>query len=143
MIITALLQLITHGNALVRVSIGGWAYAYQAVLLATLVGYFYVGWTGKGQTLGMKAWNLRLERSDGHRVSLRDVLVRLAVSTPMYLWVIGSTLFYLRTHGHWLWLMMAALPLAGSFAWHALTGRGTLDDRLSGTRLVYLSPNER
>jgi hypothetical protein len=143
MIITATLQLTTHGHALTHASIGAWVYAYHAILIATLIGYFYVGWTRKGQTLGMKAWGLRLQRAHGQRVDLTTVLIRLAIAGPLYLLVIGSTLYCMRTHGNWLWPACASLPLAINLLWHARTRLGTLEDRVSGTHIVYLTPAER
>ncbi len=143
MIMTAALLLTTHGRALAHASIGAWVYAYHATLIATLVGYFYIGWTRKGQTLGMKAWGLRLQRVHGQRIDLTTVLIRLAIAGPLYLLVIGSTLYCMRTHGNWLWPACASLPFAINCLWHARTGLGTLEDRLSGTHIVYLTPAER
>lgn len=41
-------------------------------------GYIFFGWfwTHGGQTLGMRAWQLRIERTDGSALSWRDALVR-------------------------------------------------------------------
>jgi uncharacterized RDD family membrane protein YckC len=143
MVTTALLQLTTHGRALIYASIGPWVYAYHGALAAALISYFYVGWTRKGQTLGMKAWGLRLLRTNGQEVDLRAVLIRLAIAGPVYLLVVGGALYCMRTHGHWLWLAIAACPFTANFVWHAWTRSGTLEDRLSGTRMVYLTPAER
>jgi uncharacterized RDD family membrane protein YckC len=51
---------------------------YQAYLLAVIYLYFTVFWTRGGQTLGMKAWRLRLVNSDGNRPDWRQASVRFA-----------------------------------------------------------------
>jgi uncharacterized RDD family membrane protein YckC len=38
--------------------------------------YFIACWTRSGQTLPMKAWNIRLMSADGSRASLRQLLIR-------------------------------------------------------------------
>lgn len=52
------------------------ALPFQTLLLA-VVGLFYVGfWTHGGQTLGMKAWRLRVETRDGRPLGRRQALLR-------------------------------------------------------------------
>ena len=50
---------------------------YQAVLLFVVVVFFCLFWTWRGQTVGMLAWRLRVERSDGTLLTWRDALLRL------------------------------------------------------------------
>ncbi len=136
MVLTAALQTFTAGEAITRARVGAWEYAYRTLLLLAVVAYFGVTWTRRGQTLGMKAWHLRLEQRDGSLPSWRTVLARLACAMPLYLLPIAGVALYMAHEGGWLLLCASALPLAASHAWHSLTGGGTLPDRASATRIV-------
>ena len=138
MLVTALLELFTHGAAITRASVGAYEYAYCALLIACIAAYYAPAWVRRGQTLGMKAWHIRLETADGARPSLRQALVRLAVAAPLYLLALAGILVLIAHRGGALVLIACLAPLGASFAWHALTGRGTLHDRLSGTRITRL-----
>ena len=52
-----------------------------------LVWFFFFAWfwTHGGQTLGMQAWKLRLQRKDGGPVSLWQALLRFLVAFPSLL----------------------------------------------------------
>lgn len=51
------------------------------LFLATIwVSFFVYFWTKKGQTLGMKAWGLRLSDEQGQPVTITQSLIRLATS---------------------------------------------------------------
>ena len=86
----------------------GWG--FRAYLLAVVAGFFGWFWTHGGQTLGMRAWKIRVERLDGGPVDWPQALLRLAVA--------------LGTFG--LGLLWAGLDLE----------RRALYDRASGTRVV-------
>lgn len=137
---TGLLLFATHGEAITRARVGGWAYAYQALLAALVIGYFGVAWTSRGQTLGMKAWGIRVETAGGALPGWRTVLARLACAAPLYLALLGALLLYMAHRAGVAALLAGALPLLASFGAHALGGRGTLHDRLSGTRVVRIAP---
>jgi uncharacterized RDD family membrane protein YckC len=139
-LVTGLLLLATRGEAITHDRVGAWFYAYQALLAALVVAYFGVSWTARGQTLGMKAWSIRLETEAGGPPTWRTVLVRLAWAAPLYLALLGATLLYMAHRIAWFWLVAAVLPLALSLGAHALKGRGALHDRLSGTRVVQETP---
>ena len=81
-------------------------------LLAPLV-FFSWFWMHGGQTLGMRAWRLRLLGSDGSSVTLRQSVVRY----------VGAMLSMLALGLGYLWILFDRQGLA----WH---------DRLSNTRLV-------
>ena len=81
-------------------------------LLAPLV-FFSWFWMHGGQTLGMRAWRLRLLGSDGSSVTLRQSVVRY----------VGAMLSMLALGLGYLWSLFDRQGLA----WH---------DRLSNTRLV-------
>lgn len=92
---------------------------FQLYLLGLILGFFCWFWVRGGQTLGMRAWRIRLVRSDGTPVRLGDALLRLAAAALS--WAALGLGFL------WIWLDRDGL------AWH---------DRLSGTRLVMLEKGE-
>jgi uncharacterized RDD family membrane protein YckC len=51
--------------------------AYLAVVIIAFYGYF---WSKAGQTVGMKAWRLRIQNSDGSNISFTQSLIRMATS---------------------------------------------------------------
>ncbi len=108
---TALLLPFTHGEALPEH--GPWHWAYQALLALTALGFFVFFWRKNGQTLGMRAWRLRLVDEEGHTPSLGK-LVRRA------LWAVPS------------W----GLAGLGILAMYLDPQRRALQDRMSCTRLV-------
>ena len=61
--------------------------------LASLAGYYFICWRKQGQTLGMKAWRIKLQQPDGSMATPRQCLVRtvlaclsMAVAGIGYLW---------------------------------------------------------
>jgi uncharacterized RDD family membrane protein YckC len=85
---------------------------YQGLLVAVSLFFYSWFWTHRGQTLGMRAWKIRVVRADGGTLSWRDAGYR------------------------WLAAWLAALPAGLGFLW-GLVDRDRLcwHDRLSGTRL--------
>ena len=113
MVATAAFLPFTHGEAITQDRVGALEYAYRAVLFAVIVLFFGLFWTRRGQTLGMLAWRLRLERIDQAPLTWRDVLVRLGGACVSWA-ALGLGYF-------WIWIDRDRL------AWH---------DRWSGTRIV-------
>ncbi len=87
----------------------------QLYLLLSPVAFFSWFWMHGGQTLGMRAWRLKLLSRDGGRVSLRQSLIRCA----------GALLSMLALGLGYLWVLFDR----DGRSWH---------DHLSGTRLVML-----
>jgi uncharacterized RDD family membrane protein YckC len=72
---TALILPLNGGQAF---QTGHWGYAaYLAVVTFLFVGWF---WTHGGQTLGMKAWHLKLQGADGGPVGWGAAAVRFAAA---------------------------------------------------------------
>ncbi|MDY6947124.1 MAG: RDD family protein [Pseudomonadota bacterium] len=95
MVVTAVFLPLTGGEAITSDRYGAWEYAYQALLVTIVIVFFGVFWTRRGQTLGMVAWRLRLQRDDGSLLGWGDVLKRLAAATVSlmlafagYLWIL-------------------------------------------------------
>jgi uncharacterized RDD family membrane protein YckC len=84
--------------------------------LAVLAGFHLWFWTHGGQTLGMKTWRIRVVRTDGSPLGLRDAAARYGAAVLSWL-PLGM--------GFW-WVLVDPARLA----WH---------DRLSGTRLVRVA----
>jgi len=86
---------------------------YRAGLIGIWAAYYLIGWKRWGQSLGMRAWKLRVERTDGASLRWSDAFLRLAASLLA-------------------WLPLALGVIAAAWdperrAWH---------DRLSNTRVV-------
>ena len=52
---------------------------YQLYLAVIVFLYYGVSWRRGGQSIGMRAWRLRVVREDGGALSWRDVALRFAV----------------------------------------------------------------
>ncbi len=114
-IVTALFLPFTGGEAITRDRSVVLERIYQATLLLVIVLFFCGFWTWRGQTVGMLAWRLRLERGDGSVPTWRDALIRLGGACVSFA-ALGLGYF-------WIWIDRDRL------AWH---------DRWSGTRVVVV-----
>lgn len=114
-IVTALFLPFTGGEAITPDRSVAVERIYQSALLLVVVLFFCVFWTWRGQTVGMVAWRLRVERSDGTLLTWRDALLRLG-GACVSLAAVGLGYF-------WIWIDRDRL------AWH---------DRWSGTRVVVV-----
>lgn len=113
MVATVALLPFTGGEAITFDRVGALEYAYRMVLAVVIVAFFGFFWIYRGQTLGMAAWRLRIERMDGARLGWADVMKRLAAACIS---LVPAGL------GIW-WILVDRDGLA----WH---------DRLSYTRIV-------
>jgi len=86
---------------------------FRLYLLGISFGYFAWPWVRGGQTLGMKAWRIRLEQLDGSRVTWYQAGIRFAVA--LLAWIPAG-------FGYW-----RSLFDPQSRAWH---------DEASQTRLI-------
>lgn len=118
--VTAALLPLTGGEAITNERYGALEYAYRALLLIIIVMFFGVFWTRRGQTLGMAAWRLKIEREDGSLLRWSDVLKRLAAATVSLL-AVGLGYF-------WIWIDRDRL------AW---------PDRWTRTRVVVLPKRKK
>ncbi len=130
---------LTGGEAILASSQGLLGHFYHALLLLLAVAYFGFCWTRGGQTLGMKAWRIRLERMDGRSPGWGDALIRFTSGAASLLLAVFG-LWRLRASG-WSWSDLAGvsllLPLAGNLSWIALSGAGqSLQDLVGGLRVV-------
>lgn len=114
--LVTLIVIVLRGGEAVRPG----ALPYQLLLLLAAAAFHISSWLRGGQTLGMRAWRIRLEKNSGAAIDLRTGLLRFA-----------SGLLTLASGGvglMWLWIDRDRLP------WH---------DRLAGTRVVVLPAKAR
>ncbi|MES0872477.1 RDD family protein [Sinimarinibacterium thermocellulolyticum] len=121
-----------------------WA-ALRAYLFLVGLGFFGWSWTHGGQTLGMRSWRLRVQRSDGAPLRWLDAALRYAVM--LLCWGVALTPALLQvpqlaSRPHAATIRAAALiALAMGLLWTLLDARRRApQDRLSGTELVWLPP---
>jgi uncharacterized RDD family membrane protein YckC len=116
MIFTGGALFFTHGAAVVPATAGAWVYVYRAGLLLVIGGYYLINWLRSGQTLGMRAWRLRVVTDSGEPLAFKAAALRL---------VVGALAWAPAALGV-LWLYFDPDHLA-------------LHDRLSKTRVVHLA----
>ena len=120
MVLTALMLPLTGGEAITADRVGVFEYVYRGVLLAVVVLYFGWSWVRRGQTVGMLAWRLRVERADGLLLGWGQSLQRMAAACVS---LAAAGLGYF-----WIWVDRDKL------AWH---------DRWTHTRVVVLPKRSR
>ena len=112
----------------------------QAFMFVVLGIYFVWFWSRSGQTLAMKAWNIRLVMADGRPVSQARALVRYVLA---WLWFMPAlaTAYGADLHGPG---AITTLLLAGVLTYAALTrlrpDRQFWHDAVCGTRLIDWRP---
>lgn len=57
-----------------------WSPAYTFYLVVVWVYFFVFFWTRAGQTLGMRAWKMRVQNTNGTSISVTQALIRLGTS---------------------------------------------------------------
>lgn len=88
---------------------------FQLYLLLVICGYFIYFWKRAGQTVGMKAWRIRLVNQKNEAISMKQLIIRLLVAIPAY------CLLFLGVF--WQYWDKSGLN------WH---------DHASGTKLIYI-----
>jgi uncharacterized RDD family membrane protein YckC len=108
----------------------------QAFVFVVLAAYFVVFWTRGGQTVAMRAWNVRLVTADGAPVGRLRALLRYFAS---WLWFLPA-LLAARLAGLQSASEIFVLLIVGVVAYALLAllhpQRQFLHDALCGTRLV-------
>ena len=109
LVATALLMLISRGTLTYHNPF------FRTFLFLTCYGFYNWFWLHGGQTLGMRAWRLRVQNRDGGPITLWQALLRFMLAIP-------------------------SLALGGlGFLWMLVDrDRQTLYDRFSGTVMVVL-----
>jgi len=120
-----------------------WITIYLLVVSYVFFGWF---WTHGGQTLGMRAWKIRLQQHTGDPVNWRHATVRYVTALPAWILLfIGIALVAgIPLHSHsWLDQLsgpMAWLILLVGIVWLVVDQwPDGWRDKLSGTRVIKLS----
>lgn len=94
----------------------GWLILFQVFTFEIIPMLFFTGfWSRGGQTLGMRAWRLKVVREDGNELSWNEALKRHLAA------------------------LISCLSLGLGFLWALIDKEGrTWHDRLSRTRLIRL-----
>lgn len=115
------------------------AIAFRLYLLAVLFAFFTWCWVRGGQTLGMRAWRLRVQNHDGTPIRWRRATARWLAA--LLIWG-GLAVAGLVSHRNG-WLPLAAPVLTAVFLMSVGSGRRRCwHDVLAGTR-IRLDPPRR
>jgi uncharacterized RDD family membrane protein YckC len=80
MLTAGLALLIVRGGVDVAHPPVAWRIGLRLALFAVTAGYFVVSWTRGGQTIGMRAWRLRVVCDDGRALPWPRALLRFLVA---------------------------------------------------------------
>jgi uncharacterized RDD family membrane protein YckC len=100
---------------------------FIAYLGFVTVGFYAYFWTKGGQTIGMKAWRLRVQNSDGSNISFTQALIRMATSA----FGLGNILamFNSRNAFQDLWAECEVIVLTKELStWKGFKGMGYMDE---------------
>lgn len=137
-----------HGRRFIPAEVGALAYLHRALVLAAAAGFFVYFWTTRGQTIGMMAWRLRVQKRDGSLIDWKQATARVLV--VMTLWVpffVGNALFW----GHWtdrtargLAIGASLLPVVFAYAWIWIDrDRLAWHDHWTDTRVTVLPKRKK
>ena len=92
---------------------------FQLALIVTVGGFFTGFWVRGGQTLGMRAWRLKVEQKSGDALTWKVAVIRFLAG------------------------IVSVLPFGAGMIWSLFDPEGlTVHDRIAGTR-VRLLPKSR
>lgn len=98
MLATAAVMPLTHGEA-----IHSGNPLLQTYLFLVCFGYFAWFWSHGGQTIGMRAWRLRVQRLDGSPLTLWQILLRFLAAIGSWLLFGSGFLYALFNRQHQTW----------------------------------------
>lgn len=110
-----------------------------------LIGFVFFGWfwTHGGQTLGMRAWRLKLRHADGHSPTWRSALARYAMM--LLAWGVCLTPAFMQLPRFSTWSLAPTLSLAagalaalGLIAFFLDPRRRCPQDWVSGSDMIVL-----
>jgi len=78
LIATAIALLVTRGNLSAHNPF------FKTALFLICFSFYAWFWLHGGQTLGMRAWRLRVQRFDGHPITIWQALLRFLVAIPSF-----------------------------------------------------------
>ncbi len=97
--INLIIQMTYYGEShLKQLTEGGYTLDNSGLYLALIIityGFFTYCWCRKGQTLGMKAWRIRLVTTEMKPVTLKQATIRWLAAIPSLLLCFAGTLWML------------------------------------------------
>jgi uncharacterized RDD family membrane protein YckC len=109
----------------------------QGIVFVAIGVYFVLCWRGRGQTLPMKTWNIRLVDSSGGRLTLGRLILRYVLLWPVPLLGAGLVLLASRMTGYASTDLLIVFAPFTLFIWTWFDDEQQfLHDRLLGTRLI-------
>ena len=116
-------------------------HARQGVLFLAIGIYFFLCWKRSGQTLPMKAWDIRLVGTDGHPARTGQLLLRYALMWVLPL-VAALGVWGLSTLTGWasVDLLIVAAPFVNFIPTIWTPGGQFAHDLVAGTRLIHVPP---
>ena len=122
--------------------------ALQLACFAVGLGFFGWFWTRGGQTLGMRAWNLRVQRPDGSAVRWPIATLRFGVLLLTWMCVLGPLFLSIpvvaqRPHAVEAGIAMIALSVLSLGGMMLDPQRRAPCDFASGTLVVRLPQNKK
>jgi uncharacterized RDD family membrane protein YckC len=142
-IVTMPFLALLHGRRFIPEEVGSLAYVHWAVVLLAAGLFFVFFWMRSGQTLGMVAWRLRMQKPDGSLIHWCQAVMRVLIVALLWApFFAGYPLFW----GHWsdplmrkLATAVSLLPLVLAYAWIWIDqDRLAWPDRWTGTRVVVV-----
>ncbi len=100
---------------------------FLVYLAAIIVGFYSYFWSKGGQTIGMKAWRLRVQNSDGTNISFTQALIRLATSA----FGLGNIMALLKSRNSFqdLWAECEMVELSKELSnWKGFKGMAFMDE---------------
>ncbi|WP_286236994.1 RDD family protein [Neptuniibacter halophilus] len=117
MVSSGLMLTLNDGEAMDK---SGYFALYQSALFILVYLYLAYFWMRNGQTLGMLAWRLRVQTTEGQRLNFTQCLLRYLVG------------------------IISLIPCAAGFLWMFIDKQKmTWHDRASGTHVVQLPKNAK
>jgi len=95
-------------------------------LCAVIISFYSYFWVAAGQTIGMKAWRLRVQNSDGSNITFTQSLIRMATS----LFGLGNVMSVLKDRNAFqdLWAECEVVVLTKELNnWKAIKGMAFMD----------------
>ena len=114
---------------------------YQLAMAGVIYAYFVGYWKSRGRTLGMQSWGLQIVNVDGQLPTLGQSTLRfVAASVPWACLILGIYLLVYQDQLAAAILAWACFVLG--YVWQLWDKAGLgLQDRFSGTRIVYIPRN--
>lgn len=105
----------------------GQSLVFLIYLSVVIIGFFTYFWSQAGQTIGMKAWRLRVQNSDGSNISFTQALIRLSTSA----FGLGNIMCLLKDRNAFqdLWAECEVIVMSKELSnWKGFKGMGFMDE---------------